>query len=97
MTLTDKALIRKLAREPQLQLVVLHRAARPGVFRRCANFITRTAILMRSPGPSLRWELAKRRVTRERLLASCAKNAKQAKTGHATVVEKVQATANFWL
>lgn len=97
MTLTDKILIRKLAIEPQVQLVVLHRAARPGVVRRCVNFVIRMVLLMQSPGPSLRWEMAKRRAARERLLASCRENSKQQAQQEAVVVEKVRATANFWL
>jgi hypothetical protein len=95
-----KALARKQAREPQFQLVVLHRATRPGFLRRGVNSVMRMALLMRSPGPAFRWAMAKRRALRERTLVahagSCTRPA-QVNPGHEVVEEKNLATASFWL
>jgi len=95
-----KALARKQSRKPQFQLVVLHRAARPGLLRRWANTATRMALLMRSPGPAFRWAMAKRRSIRERALVahrgSCTRPA-QVDSDHEVVEEKIRATASFWL
>jgi len=94
-----KALARKHFHKPQLELIVLHRATRPGILRRLANSITRMAMLMRSPGPSLRWEMTRRRVLRERAIvaqaASCARFHTAA--GYEVVEQEVRATASFWL
>lgn len=95
-----KALARTHFGRPQCQFIVLHRATRPGLLRRWVNSITRMAMLMRSPGPSFRWEMARRRVIRERALVVNAGNctrSRQAAIGQAIFEEEIRATASFWL